>query len=276
MLVALFWFVTLDATAKFLMQSYSLVQVVWARFFIHVLLAMLLMGRRLKEHITSRKPAYQLLRSFLLLLMTALWFLGLKTIPMATASTILFMAPIIVTILAWPVLGDFVGPKRWGGVVIGFIGAMVVIRPDISGVQIGMLAALGAAISNGVYQVLTRKVRTLDSPLTSLFYTGFLGAAVLSFAVPFHWTTPTVADSLLFLYAGFSGAISHLCLIRAFQLAPAPVLAPFSYTSLIWASAIGYLVFGDVPDQWTLIGAGLIIGSGLYIFYRERRLRHLS
>ncbi len=274
MLAALFWFATLDATVKYLMQSYPLIQVLWARFFIHVVVVLLWMGPHLKDRLRSRKPGYQLLRSLLLFGMTALWFLGLKTTPLATASTILFITPILVTILAWPVLGDFVGLRRWIGVGVGFVGALIVLRPDMGSIDLGLLALLGAATSNGFYQVITRKVRSMDEPLTSLFYSGLVGMLVLSCLVPFDWVMPTLVDGLWFLYAGLTGALSHWCLIRAFRVAPAPVLAPYSYTALVWASLLGYLVFGDVPDKWTMTGAGFIISGGLYIFHRERQIQH--
>jgi drug/metabolite transporter (DMT)-like permease len=124
--------------------------------------------------------------------------------------------------------------------------------------------------------VFTRKLRSRDGPITSLFYTAVVGAAVTSVIAPFYWEPVVALDWLLFVFAGLAGCIGHLCLIRAFRTAPASVVAPFSYSSLLWATLFGFVLFGDLPDGWTLAGAALIIGSGLYIFHREHRLKYGS
>ena len=129
-----------------------------------------------------------------------------------------------------------------------------------------------AALSNALYQIVTRQVRVNDNAMTSLVFTGLAGAVVLSAVVPFYWQTPPVSDWLLFLAVGAAGAIGHLCLIRAFRAAPASVVAPFGYSSLIWASLYGFILFGEIPSIWTIAGASLIVTSGLYIFHRERKL----
>ena len=270
MLVTMFWFVSLDSMAKYLMQSYPVVQVVWARFFFHVIFVLIAMGPVVRQQIKSQSIALQCARSLFMLTTTVLFFVGLHFLPLATAATIMFVSPIFVTILSVFLLGEKVGVRRWAGVIMGFAGAIVVVRPGLQGFDWNALFVLAAAFTHAFYQIFTRKARLYDSPLTSLFYTGLVGAVLMSGVVPFYWQTVAVSDYLLLVLLGIAGGISHLCLIRAFRSAPASVVAPFSYSSLIWATLFGYVLFSDLPDRGTLIGACLIIGSGLYIFHRER------
>jgi drug/metabolite transporter (DMT)-like permease len=273
MLATMFWFVTLDSTAKYLMQSYPVVQVIWARFFFHLLFVILLMGPQLVSRIKSHSLLLQGLRSLFMFTTTALFFVGISLLPLTTASTIMFMAPVIVTILSIPLLGEEVGVRRWIGIAIGFAGALVVMRPGTDSLQLSILVVLAAAVTHALYQVFTRKLGTRDSSMTSLFYTGVVGALVTTIVAPFYWQPVAAFDWLLFVFAGIAGGIGHLCLIRAFRHAPVSVVAPFSYSSLLWATAFGFVLFGDLPDVWTLSGAALIIGSGLYIFHREQALK---
>lgn len=273
MLVTMFWFVSLDAIAKYLMETYPVVQVIWARFFFSTLAVAVVMHRSLRYQWRSGRLSLQLARSSLMLLTTTLFFFGVSTTPLTTASTIMFLAPIIVTVLSIPLLGEQVGVRRWAGVIIGFIGAVIVVRPGVAGLSTGMLFLLAAATGYALYQLATRQIRHYDSPMTSLLYTGLIGAVVMSIIVPFHWSTPTLSGWAMFCGLGICGSIGHLCLIRAMRRASASVVAPFSYTSLVWATVFGYVLFGDLPTIYTLAGAGLIISSGLYIFHRERLVK---
>ncbi len=262
-------FTAMDALAKYLVQDYALVQVVWARFFFHMLWLLVILRAAILPLIRSANLKLQLLRSACLLLTTVLFFSGLETTPLATASTIMFLSPILVTVLAIPLLGEQVGLRRWLGVCTGFIGALIIVRPDASGVAIGHLFLIAAAFSNSLYQIVTRQVRAHDQAMTSLFYSGVVGAVLTSTAVPGYWTMPDWSGWLLFAAVGLLGALSHFCLIRAFRIAPASSVVPFSYSSLLWATLFGYLLFDALPDRWTLAGAALIVASGLYIYHRE-------
>jgi len=273
MLATMFWFVTLDSTAKYLMQSYPVTQVIWARFFFHVVFVVLLMGRQLGVHVRSQSLKHQSLRSLFMFTTTVLFFIGISLLPLATAATIMFMSPVILTILSIPLLGEKVGPRRWVGIAIGFAGAVVIMRPGSESFQLSILIVLAAAFTHAIYQIFTRKLGTRDRPITSLFYTGITGALAMTVVAPFYWQPVAVSDWPLFVFAGIAGGIGHLCLIRAFRQAPASVVAPFSYSSLLWATSFGYLLFGDLPDAWTLSGAAMIIASGLYIFHREQTLK---
>ena len=273
MLATMFCFIALDAIMKHLMENYSLVQVTWGRFFFATVIAVIVCGPRLGALAVSRHPKLQLLRSVILMSTTGLFNAGIRTTPLATGTTIMFLSPILITLLSIPMLGEKVGVKRWIGVIFGFVGAMIVVRPwseGLGGATSGVLFLLVAALCNANYQIITRKVRG-DDPLTSLLYTAVAGAIVTSAIVPWFWSWPTAEAWFLLFLSGVAGGLGHLCLIRAVRMAPASVVSPFSYSSLIWATMFGFIIWGDFPDLWTWVGAGLIIASGLYIFHRERK-----
>lgn len=272
MLATMVFFVGIDATAKHLLVTYPLVQVMWGRFFFHLLVVVALTGPRFITRLGTRVPALQAARSLLLLTTTGLFFAGLRTVQLAEASAIMFLAPIIMTVLSVPILGEMVGVRRWTGVAVGFAGAMIIVRPGGGFMEVGAALLLTAAVSNAAYQLITRKIRGVDHPMTTLFYTALAGTVVLSAAAPFAWVTPTWTDWGLMALTGVCGGLGHLCLIRAFQSAPAAAVAPFSYTGLVWATIFGFTMFGDLPDRWTAVGATVIAASGLYIFYREQSL----
>jgi drug/metabolite transporter (DMT)-like permease len=271
MLATMLWFIALDTVAKELLTraQLPLAQVVWGRFFFHFLIGVA--GAFLwRTHIMSSVPGWQIARSSLLFLTTVFFNAGLLTVPLATATAIMFLSPIMLTALSHFILGEDVGPRRWFGVAAGFLGALIIIRPGTEGFNEGALFLLGAALVNAVYQLATRRVSQHDSPQCSFFYTALVGGILSTFAVPFYWTPPSSIDWLLLISMGIVGGVGHLFLIFAFDRAPAAVVAPFAYSALIWASISGYLLFGEVPDAWTVFGALIISGSGLYIFHRER------
>ena len=272
MLATMFCFITLDAIMKHLLESYSLVQVTWGRFFFATIIAALACGRRIGTLAISRAPKLQLLRSVVLMTTTGMFNAGIRTTPLATGTTIMFLSPILLTLLSIPLLGEKVGLRRWMGIVFGFIGAVVVVQPwtgGFGGLGVGVLFLLAAALLNANYQIITRKVRH-DDPMTSLLYTAAAGAVVTTAIVPWFWTWPAAVDWLLFVCSGIAGGLGHLCLIRAFRAAPASVVAPFSYSSLLWATLFGLSSGGIGQICGRGWGAALIIGSGLYIFHRER------
>ena len=270
MLLTTLFFVSLDATAKYLVARYPVVEVVWARFVFHMLFVTLLLAPRLRLHAGSRRPGLQLLRSLLLLATTIAFFSGVALLPLADASAVMFTSPILLTVLAIPLLGEHVGPRRWAAVAVGFVGALIVVRPGTGVMGAGAWFILGAALCNALYQLATRKLRAFDGPLTTLLYTAVVGTVVLSAALPAVWVAPEPAHWPLFALLGVFGGAGHFTLIKAFQRAPAAVVAPFSYASLLWATGYGWLVFGDLPDGWTVVGAAVIAGGGLYILHRER------
>jgi drug/metabolite transporter (DMT)-like permease len=273
MLATMACFISLDAIMKLGLEHYSLVQVTWGRFFFATVFAALWCGRALPALARSKVPAQQTVRSVFLMVTTGLFNTGIMFVPLATATTIMFLSPIITTVLSVFILKEQVGIRRWAGVAMGFVGATIVVQPwtAFSGTfNAGALFLIAAAVTNASYQIVTRKVRA-DDPKTSLLFTAAFGAIICSLLLPWHWQWPDAYGWALLVGSGLAGALGHLCIINAFSNAPASVVAPFSYSSLIWATLLGYVIWGDFSTStsfWT--GAALIIASGLYIFWRER------
>lgn len=269
MLVTAALFVFMDAVAKALTADYPVPVIVWARFAFHALFVTLLLSRGLRARIVTRRPGLQFLRSALLMFTTILFFSGLQFLPLAECSAMIQIGPLIITALSVPLLGEQVGIRRWTGVVIGFAGALVIIRPGSDAMQFAILLPLAAACTNALYQITTRVLSRGDSPFTTLFYTPLIGTLLASAALPFFWQAPDLQGWALMALLGLIGGVSHFTLIKAFTAAPAATVAPFGYTALIWATLFGFILFGDFPDRWTIGGAAIIAGSGLYILHRE-------
>ena len=223
--------------------------------------------------IKTQSLKFQLMRSIFLLGATLCFFTGLSTIQVAEASAVMFTAPLMVTALAPLVLREKVGIRRYGSVVVGFIGALIIIRPGQDALDVGAFWVLAAAACYACYQLSTRALSQQDSVLTTLFYSALLGAIVMSAIVPFEFQAPTPLDWSVMALAGLFGTLGHFCMIKAFTVAEASRLAPYSYTNLLWATLIGFVLFGTLPDLWTYVGAAVIIASGLYILHRERQKR---
>jgi drug/metabolite transporter (DMT)-like permease len=272
MLATMFCFVALDTAMKYALvdMGFSLVQVVWARFFFATLIALAAIGPRLAQVAVSARPGIQFTRSILLMVTTILFNIGIMTTPLATGSTIMFLSPFLVTILSIPFLGERVGPRRWAGIGVGFLGALIVVKPEPGHIGIGVLFLLASALTNATYQVATRKLHAADGAMTSFLYTAMAGAVLSSLIVPWHWQSPDLLGWALLVFCGLAGGVGHLCLIQSFRRAPASAVVPFSYSSLVWATGFGLVVFGEWPPMTTFIGAGIIIATGLYIFHRER------
>jgi drug/metabolite transporter (DMT)-like permease len=260
--------VSADATAKVLTRSYPVIEVTWGRFLFHVIVLLPFLARGGAGIFRSVKPRLQVMRSVFQIGSTVLYFAAIAILPLATAVTISFAQPLLITILSIPLLGEKVGPRRWAAVLVGFLGVLVIIRPA-GFVQWAALLPLASAVCSAFYQITTRLVARLDRVETSLFYTAVGGLALASLALPFAWQTPDLRGWLLMGLTGTLSASGHFCIIHAFQRAPASMLAPFAFTQLIWATGLGFVLFGDLPDAWTGLGALIIVGSGLYVFYRE-------
>jgi drug/metabolite transporter (DMT)-like permease len=274
MLLTMVFFVGADAIAKYLTRSYPVLEVTWGRFVFHLaLLLPLFAERRNLTVFRTKRLRLQLTRSLLQIGSTMLYFSAIALLPLATATVIGFAQPLLLTVFSVPLLGEKVGTRRWSAVLVGFVGVLIIVRPG-GGAALGvdhwaMLLPLATAAVSAFYQIATRLVAPHDPVETSLFYTAVAGAVVASAAVPFVWRAPDLAGWSLMLATGVLAGAGHYCIINAFKRAPASVLAPFTFTQLIWATALGYLIFGDLPDGATLLGALVIIGSGLYVFYRE-------
>ena len=268
-------FVSMDTLAKYLTQSYPILQVVWARFFFHGIWLALYLNRQLPRYIRSQRVWLQLGRGTCLVVTTFLFFSAISLLPLADASAIMLVGPLVVTALSMPLLGEYVGPRRWASVIVGFAGALIIIRPGSDVMQWASLLPFAAACIYGLYQISTRILSRYDPPFTTLLYTVSVGLPLTSMLLPFVWVWPDSTGWLLMAGVGMLGGVSHFTLIKAFSAAPVVVVTPFSYSNMIWAISLGYMVFGELPDRWTLIGAGIIAGSGLYIFYREQQRKKI-
>ena len=261
-------FVAADATAKGLTRAYPVIEVAWGRFLFHLLRIAPVLAARGGTVVRSGRLRLQLARSALQVGSTMLYFAAISVLPLATAVSIAFAQPLLVTIFSIPLLGEKVGKRRWAAVVVGFIGVVVIIRPA-GFVQWAALLPLGTAACSAFYAIATRLVARVDRVETSLLYTAAGVFVIASAAVPAVWQAPDLSGWLLMALTGALSGTGHYCIIHAFQRAPASLLAPFTFTQLLWATLIGYGLFGDVPDGWTLAGALIIVASGLYVFYRE-------
>lgn len=265
MLITAFFFVCVHATGKFLTASYPVVQVVWGRYVFHLALAVLILAPQLKRLLRTGNLKLQLLRSTFMLGSTVCYFAGVQYLPLTEANAINFLTPILVVILAQPVLGEQVGLRRWIGVGLGFVGAMIVIRPGSGLMDVAAGFLIMSALSNACYQLSTRKLGAIDNPLTTLLFTAIVGSICATLAVPFVWEPMDLQGWLLMLAIGAFAIIGHFALINAFRLATASSVAPFSYSMLIWSTVFGYLVFDQLPEYWAILGAAVIVIGGIII-----------
>jgi drug/metabolite transporter (DMT)-like permease len=272
---AVLLFACLDATAKYLGGHLNPIQVVGIRFATASVLAVIFSNPFDRPALmkTSR-PLLQVGRALTMLGTTIFNFFSFRYLQLDEALAIMFATPFLVAILAGPVLGEWVGWRRWTAIGVGFAGVLVVIRPGFGGMHWAALLSVVSAMFYAAYGILTRLVSRTDSSETTLFYSNFVGMVVMLPVLPFVWTaTPSSADLVLLLAMGAFGSAGHFLLIAAHRLAPASVLSPFIYTQLVWATTLGFLIFGNVPHQWTVAGGAIVVASGLYLINRERRVR---
>lgn len=273
-LLSLVFFVSLDSLAKHLTQTYSPVEVAWGRYvFAVAFLPVFLTPRRMLAAARTARPWLQLIRSFLLAVTTCLFFLTVKFIPLADAVAIGFVAPLMTTALAIPLLGEKVGARRWAAIAIGLVGALIIMRPGFEARHWAYFLPIGTAVCMAFFTILTRILARHDSSDTTMFYTALVGAAALTLAVPFFWQTPTPIDWALLAAAGGFGSAGHFALIIAYRYAPVSLLAPFTFLHMVLAVIYGFIFFDNFPDALTLAGAAVIAGAGVYVFRRESRLR---
>ena len=231
MSAAALMFPAMNGFAKFLAAEYSVVQIVWARNLGHLLfvLALFMPGRGFVSLMRSQRPGIQITRSVLLLTSTVLMFVGIKFIPLANATAIIFTAPLFVTVLAVLILREQVGLPRWIAVLVGFAGTLIVIRPGGDLFHWAAFLIIGSATSYAFYQILTRRIAGFDSPETTVVYSALVGTVLVSLLVPFEWKTPhSLLHIALFCGMGLIGGFGHYCIARAMVLAPASVVSPFT------------------------------------------------
>ena len=268
--LAMFLLAGMDGISKTLATDYAVPQILSVRFLIFCLFALAIARpRSLRAAFKSHHPYLQIARSLIITLEVGVFIIAFRYLPLADAHAIAGIAPLLVTALAVPLLGEKVGLRRWSAIAVGFVGLLVIVRPGLGVFNPAALIPLAGAALWAVYQILVRKVAD-DDAATSLLYMAVIGAVVMTALAPFFWRPPDAQGWILLVSLGVVGSLGHYVLIKAFQAAPASTLQPFHYIVLLWAAIVGYLVFGDLPDTWTILGAAIIAASGLYAFYRER------
>ena len=261
------------AVAKYLSAEIPIFQIIWARHCFTIILVLpILVFFFKKNFVWSEKPTLQILRGLLLIGVNICFYYAVSKIPLAKALTLTFISPLVVTIFSSILLLEKVGIKRWSAVVIGFIGALIVIRPGYIPLDIGSLSALCAGIMYAFYLIVTRKLSVSDNSLLTLLITGIIGTLSMSLTIPFVWVTPTLDQWYLLSLIGIITVLGHFLIILSFKSAEASKLAPISYFEVVTNTIFGYFLFNHFPDNWTLVGLAVIISSGLFVFYRERKL----
>ena len=275
MLSAVLIFASMDTMAKYLARYYPVPNLVWARYTVHLLFMLVFLAPRLRLRLLRTSHlGLQILRALLLLGSTFFFFNALRFLPLAEASAIGFVTPLLVTAFSVPLLGEKVGLRRWSAVLVGFCGVLIVLHPGSGLLTWAAALPLASSVCFSLYQIITRKLSATENPFATLFYAAAVGALAMTAVLPFEWVTPTsIWHGALIVVLGLLGGIGHFILIKAFERASASVLAPFGYTQLLYTTLLGYLVFNALPDRWSILGMLVIAASGLYVAYREAVLR---
>ena len=261
----------MNGFGKMLATSYPPEQVIWARLLTHLLwvLAFFLPRSGLGLFRTAR-PSVQLALSLCMLVSTTLFFFAVPHVGLAKASVINFVAPFMVMLLAVPMLGERLALRRFLAVVGGFAGVVVVIRPGFDALDWASIAILASSFFFALFQCYSRQAAAVDRPETSILYSVLAGAIVMSAVVPFGFVMPrTPMDGAIMASLGLVGATGHYFMARAFSYADASIISPFLYWQLLGAVAVGFWLFGDLPDAWTWIGAAMIVTAGLFLAWSE-------
>lgn len=260
-----------DGLSKYLTQLYPVFLVVWARYLAQVVLMLGMFAPRMGRRVFhTLRPWPQLLRGLSLVSVSIMFISGLRYIPLAEATAVIFLTPLMVTV-ASALLGERVSHSQWLAVGVGLLGVMIIVRPGGALFTPAVLLPFGAAISFTVYQLLTRRLSGTDHPVTSNFLSSLVGFLVMSVLVTFNWRTPSVHDAVLMASLGLMAMSGHLVLTQAFRYASAASLAPFTYGQIVFAGIVGFIAFGHIPDAEAIAGMTVIIASGLCMAYVQSR-----
>ncbi len=273
MIFALFVLASMDAVAKHLTETLAAPQILAVRFWIFLTFSSLIASRRgLRQAAHSKNPRLQIVRTLVLVVEMTMFLVAFSFLPLAEVHAIAAVSPLIVMALAAIFLGERIGPRRWTAVAVGFLGVMLIIRPGAGVFDPISLLALAGAFGWATYQVLLRAVARIDQPDTTTLYTAGIGVICFTIAAPFFWKSPSLETWGWLAAVGILGSVGHFLLPAAFKFAPASTLQPFAYTMPIWAVFLGWAVFNHIPDFWTLAGGSIVICSGLFALWRERKV----
>lgn len=266
-------FATMDAVTKHISTGLPVVEILWIRYVFFFLFALALALRMEGwRAFKTKAPVLQITRGVALVAEIGLLTYAFRYLKLVDAHVMTALTPLMVMALAVPMLGERVGIRRWLAVGVGFLGVLVILRPGLTAIAPIQIVPLVAAACFAFYLVLTRMATRHDSMATSTLYTAVVGLVLLSFIAPMEWQAPSAEQWGFLMLASFLGIAAHVSVIKALSLSEASALQPFNYMMLVWAALIGYLVFGNLPDQFTVLGAGIIVLSGLYAWHRERGL----
>lgn len=269
---AVVMFACLDTIAKYLTAHMDQLQVAWARYASAFLFCCIIANPLARPQIMrTQRPVLQIVRGLLLCGSTVLNFIAMRYIQLDEATAIMFSGPFIIAAVSGPLLGEWIGPRRWAAIAVGFLGVLFVTRPGFSDIHPTAALSMIGAVCYASFAIVTRVLSRSDSDETTLFYSNLAGAVLLFPILPFVWSTPSSWLLVLLMAAmGVFAGLGHYLLIMALRRAPASVLSPFMYGQLVWVIVIGYAVFGHLPNRWSLLGVALIVASGLYLLHRER------
>ena len=269
-------FGTSDTISKYLSGSLPIVEFLWIRYVLFMAMSAILVYRAPVRSVRPRNPRFQITRGLCIVGSSVLFVYGVRQMTMSQATTISFLSPLLITILSIPLLGEIVGVRRWAAVGAGMVGMLIVVRPGMGGFQPAALFGVASSFCWALALIITRKISSSDAPQTTVFWSAAIGTLILTVMLPFQAVWPTPKQFLLSLVLGVLASSGQWMVILAHRIAPASVLAPFFYSQLLWVTGLGFLVFGNLPDRWTVTGAGIIIASGLYTAHRERVRRKLA
>lgn len=273
MCLALVCFTGIDTTAKWLGRSLPPLEISFFRYLVAFVLAAVMFDPwRMPQAWRSRRPVLQILRGFCLLGSTVFNFIALRHLQLAETMTIAFSAPFLIALMSGVVLGERIAPARWGAILVGFGGVLLVTRPTSGHFDPMMLIAFLNIVCYAIYAIITRMLAGVDSSQSMLVISAGVAVVALAPALVGTWVTPHgVGTWMLLIVIGLFGAMGHFLLILAFSRAPASVVAPFTYTQIVWMALSGWIFFGDVPGPSTVIGGAVVIASGLWLLWQERR-----
>jgi drug/metabolite transporter (DMT)-like permease len=274
MLAATGMFGAMDGMSKILVLHYPAPLVLWIRHLIAVPLVLAaFFAMRGRPPLRAARPWLQIARTTVLVVEMTLVMLAFRIMPLAAVHAIIAATPLLVTALSVPVLGERVGWRRWLAVLVGFLGVLLIVRPGFGVIHPGALLALLCAFLFAFYNLLTRLVARADQPATSFVWQTAASAVLLSLVGPPLWVPIALEHWPLLAALGLLGASGHYLMVRALALVPAVVVQPIFYMMLVWAAFWGFVLFGEIPDRYTVLGALLVVGAGLYAAWREQRLQ---
>lgn len=262
-----------DSITKILVRDHDVIQVLWVRYAVLLVGTLLLILRRGGPSIvlTRRFPLHAL-RSLIAAASSLLFMSSLRFIPLADAIAIVFIGPLLGVALSVPMLGERVGPYRWAAVCVGFLGALVIMRPGLGIVHWASSLAALSALAWWLQQIMIRQLATTEHALSTLFWMAAISLVVIAPALPFTWTPLTATTATLMVLTGAIAMVVQICIVKSIEYAPISAIAPFSYFQITSAIVLGWFVFGDWPDVATWCGLVVVIASGLFVAYRERKL----